>query len=136
EKICEAVLYHHENFDGSGYPENLSGEEIPLGARIIRVCDVFAALTSDRPYRKHFSIEDALQLMIDEITNFDMKIFLAFNRVAHRVGISYHRDLTNEELYTLICAFPHWEEVFCFGGHTPSLPEEILKKDHPRDINL
>ena len=129
EKICEAVLYHHENYDGSGYPENLSGEEIPIGARIIRVCDVFAALTSDRPYRKHFSLEDALQLMIDEITNLDMKIFLAFNRVAHRVGTSYHRDMSYEELYTLICAFPNWEEVFCFGGHTHSVPEEILKKE-------
>ena len=51
ESILLAVRHHHENYDGSGYPDNLSGEGIPLGARIIRVCDVYAALTSDRPYR-------------------------------------------------------------------------------------
>lgn len=128
EKICEAVLYHHENYDGTGYPENLVGEEIPLGSRIIRVCDVFAALTSDRPYRKRFSVEDALQLMIDEITNFDMRIFLAFHRIAHRVGTDYHRVLSYEDLYSLLCSEPGWEEVFCFGGHTQAVPEVLLRQ--------
>lgn len=47
--VLEAVYYHHENFDGSGYPENLRGEEIPLGSRILRVCDTYAALTEKRP---------------------------------------------------------------------------------------
>lgn len=82
--ILEAVLHHHENMDGSGYPDNLMGEEIPFGSRIIRICDVFAALISDRPYRKSFSEEMALELMIDEVKNFDIKIFLAFQRVVHR----------------------------------------------------
>ncbi len=81
EFIQQSVLYHHENFDGSGYPENLSGESIPLGSRILRVCDVFGALISDRSYRKAFSIEAATSLMIDEVKNFDMHIFLAFQRV-------------------------------------------------------
>ena len=49
--ILETILYHHENYDGSGYPSNLSGKEIPLGARILRVCDVFCALSQDRAYR-------------------------------------------------------------------------------------
>lgn len=49
EFILQSVLHHHENMDGSGYPDNLRGEEIPYGARILRVCDVFAALISDRP---------------------------------------------------------------------------------------
>ncbi len=82
--ILESVRYHHEDYDGTGYPANLMGEEIPLGARIIRPCDVFAALTTDRPYRKRFSVDEAISLMIDEITHFDMKIFLAFQRVVHR----------------------------------------------------
>ncbi len=87
--VLESIRYHHENYDGSGYPSNLMGDEIPFGARIIRICDVFAALTTDRPYRKHFSPEEAISLMIDEIPHFDMEIFLAFQRVAHRVGSSY-----------------------------------------------
>lgn len=81
--IARWVLYHHENYDGSGYPSNLAGEEIPLGARILRVCDVFAALTSNRSYRKAFDEEAAVELMIDEVKNFDMKIFLTFLEVIH-----------------------------------------------------
>lgn len=83
EEIQKMVLYHHENMDGSGYPENLSGERIPLGARIIRVCDVYAALLSDRPYRRAFDRETAMELMIEDIKNFDVKVFLAFQRVIH-----------------------------------------------------
>ena len=83
DNICNMVLYHHENYDGSGYPFNLRGEEIPLGARILRVCDVFAALIAARPYRKAFDINTAIRLLIDEVKNFDMRIFLAFQSVVH-----------------------------------------------------
>jgi putative nucleotidyltransferase with HDIG domain len=79
--VVESVLYHHENYDGSGYPANLKGEAIPMGARILRVCDVFAALISDRPYRRAFEVETAVELMIDEVKNFDIRVFLAFMRV-------------------------------------------------------
>ncbi|MCR5295031.1 MAG: HD domain-containing protein [Lachnospiraceae bacterium] len=84
--ILTAVRCHHENYDGSGYPDNLEGESIPESSRILRVCDVYAALTSDRPYRKRFSEDEAISLMIDEINHFDMRIFLAFERVVHRIG--------------------------------------------------
>lgn len=107
DQICNMVLYHHENFDGSGYPFNLRGEEIPLGARILRVCDVFAALISNRPYRKAFDIETATRLLIDEVKNFDMRIFLAFQSVIHNEstleeieelekGIPMHAVVKNE----------------------------------------
>ena len=81
--VLQSILYHHENYDGSGYPSNLSGDIIPLGARILRVCDVYAALSSDRPYRKAFDVSTVIELMIDEIKNFDMEVFLAFQRVVH-----------------------------------------------------
>ena len=81
EKVCDAILYHHENYDGTGYPANLAGEDIPYLARILRVCDVFAALISERPYREAFDIDTAIELMIDEVRHFDMRIFLAFQRV-------------------------------------------------------
>lgn len=83
DSILESILYHHENFDGSGYPENLTGDQIPMGARILRVCDTYAALTSDRPYRRAFDKDTAIELMIEEVKNFDMKVFLAFLFVIH-----------------------------------------------------
>ena len=83
EEIAEMVLYHHENYDGSGYPFNIMKDDIPEGARILRVCDVFAALSSDRPYRKAFSYEKATEIMIDEVKEFDMRVFLAFQNVIH-----------------------------------------------------
>lgn len=83
DDICRMVYHHHENVDGSGYPTNISEDDIPIGARIIRVCDVYAALISTRSYREAFSEQMAVQLMIEEAKHFDMKIFLAFIRVIH-----------------------------------------------------
>jgi diguanylate cyclase (GGDEF)-like protein/putative nucleotidyltransferase with HDIG domain len=59
-RIREMVLHHHEYFDASGYPDSLSGEEIPLGARIIAVADAYDTITSDRTYKKARSSEEAL----------------------------------------------------------------------------
>lgn len=83
KNIMDTVLRHHECFDGSGYPDNLSGEDIPLGARILRVTDEFAALISDRPYRKAFDIDTAVDIIIEEIKNMDMRVFLEFQRMIH-----------------------------------------------------
>ena len=83
ETVLESILYHHENYDGTGYPSGLAGDKIPLGARILRICDVYAALRSDRPYRKAFEGDTVMELMIDEIKNFDMEVFLAFQRMIH-----------------------------------------------------
>ena len=59
--IERAVRHHHENFDGSGYPDGLAGEAIPLGARIIMVADTLDAMTTDRPYRKALPFDRALE---------------------------------------------------------------------------
>ena len=60
-KVAEIIEYHEERYDGSGYPDNLKGEDIPFGARVMRVADTFSALISDRPYRKAFDIERKMQ---------------------------------------------------------------------------
>jgi HD-GYP domain-containing protein (c-di-GMP phosphodiesterase class II) len=96
--VQNAVLHHHENYDGTGYPANRAGEDIPMGARILRVCDVFAALVSDRPYRRSFSLDAAIELMIEEVKNFDMKIFLAFLKVIHQEGIEELLDKSQLEI--------------------------------------
>ncbi|MEZ9409069.1 response regulator [Vibrio lentus] len=62
----EIALYHHEKWDGSGYPHKLSGEDIPLSARIIAITDVFDALTSERPYKEAWSIEKAIELIQEQ----------------------------------------------------------------------
>ena len=74
EFIQESILFHHENFDGSGYPSNLSGDTIPIGARVLRICDVFAALTTRKGYRPAHDADSALDFMISDVKNFDMKI--------------------------------------------------------------
>jgi len=61
EPALDIVLCHQERFDGSGYPQGLKGEEIPLGARIFAVVDTFDAMTSDRPYRPALSIETSME---------------------------------------------------------------------------
>ena len=81
--ICEAVLYHHENYDGSGYPDNRKAEQIPLGARIMHVADAFIALISERPYREAFDFDSAIGIMIEDVKEFDMQVFLAFMDVIH-----------------------------------------------------
>ncbi|MGA9761608.1 MAG: HD domain-containing phosphohydrolase [Gaiellaceae bacterium] len=58
-KVARIIRWTHESYDGSGYPDHLSGSDIPLGARIIAVCDAFDAMISKRPYRKAMSVEDA-----------------------------------------------------------------------------
>jgi HD-GYP domain-containing protein (c-di-GMP phosphodiesterase class II) len=61
KKAAEVVLYHHEHYDGTGYPFGLGGEEIPLGARIFALADTLDAITSDRPYRKGKDFEEAMK---------------------------------------------------------------------------
>lgn len=82
KSILNGIKYHHEKWNGKGYPEGLSGKNIPLFARIIGVADVFDALTTDRPYRKALSYEKAKD-MIEEDSGkaFDPDVVEAFIRV-------------------------------------------------------
>jgi putative nucleotidyltransferase with HDIG domain len=61
--VVPIVRHHHENWDGTGYPDRIRGTDIPIGARILSLVDCFDALTSDRPYRKRMSDEDALKIL-------------------------------------------------------------------------
>ena len=73
------IRYHHEHFDGAGYPEGLSGTTIPLNARIFAVVDVFDALTSERPYKKAMPLAEALSIIEgDSDRHFDPEIVAAF----------------------------------------------------------
>jgi putative two-component system response regulator len=63
EPVVNIILYHHEHYDGTGYPLGLKGENIPLEARIVNVADIFDALTSERPYRSKMSREKAIAIL-------------------------------------------------------------------------
>ncbi len=61
EQVKEIILHHHERYDGKGYPSGLSGEEIPIGARILAVVDAYESMVSERPYRRALSSEEAIE---------------------------------------------------------------------------
>ncbi|MGD0335946.1 MAG: HD domain-containing phosphohydrolase [Candidatus Omnitrophota bacterium] len=80
--IIPFMLYHHERWDGKGYPMGLKGEEIPTGARVIALADVYQAVTSERPYRKAFPKREAIKIVKDGAgTQFDPKVVAAFLQV-------------------------------------------------------
>src|SRR5687768_16272871 len=62
--VVPIVRHHHENWDGSGYPDGLAGAEIPIGARILSVVDCYDALTSDRPYRPKLADSEAIKILM------------------------------------------------------------------------
>ena len=98
----EIPYYHHEKWNGTGYPLGLSGEEIPLVARIFSIVDVWDALTSDRPYRQALSREEALNLIVSQSgSHFDPKVVESFIKV-----------LSNENYIDV----PHKIRIQAFGS--------------------
>ena len=83
--VAEATKYHHEKFNGGGYPSGISGEKIPLIARILAVADTFDAITSNRTYRSGRPAKKAMQIL-EEVsgTQIDPKVFVAFKKVYDR----------------------------------------------------
>jgi putative two-component system response regulator len=81
--VLPIIRHHHEKLDGSGYPDGLRGDAIPVTARVLQIVDVYDALTTDRPYKKAFPIVDALQTMKEEVAKgwWDPHIFDHFERL-------------------------------------------------------
>lgn len=77
-EILAFIIHHHENYDGTGYPSKLKEEAIPLGSRIIKLCDVYMALMEKRPYRTRYSKKDAIDIIQGESYKYDPKLIDAF----------------------------------------------------------
>jgi putative nucleotidyltransferase with HDIG domain len=83
--VADIIRHHHENYDGSGYPDGLVGEESSLRTQIVSIADVFTALTEDRPYRKALRINEAIELIKSMVgTKFSKQIFDAFLKALDR----------------------------------------------------
>jgi GAF domain-containing protein len=86
--VLHGVRHHHESWDGSGYPDGLAGENIPLEARVIQTADVFDALTSSRSYRHAFSVEKALRIMHQDAgSRLDPNLVTIFTRMIERARV-------------------------------------------------
>ena len=89
----QIALTHHERWDGTGYPNGIAGEAIPIEGRIAAICDVFDALVSTRPYKRAWRVEDALVFIANEsATSFDpglVHIFLAISPEILEIGKFY-----------------------------------------------
>jgi putative two-component system response regulator len=81
--VLPIIRHHHEKLDGTGYPDRLKGEEIPIAARILQIVDVYDALTTARPYKRALSSVEALEIMAQEVRRgwWDTNIFSEFTRL-------------------------------------------------------
>jgi putative nucleotidyltransferase with HDIG domain len=92
--VVPIVRHHHESWNGSGYPDGLSGTDIPLGARVLSVVDCYDALTSDRPYRPELPDEEALQILRDRSGSmYDPEVVETFIRI-HKVIAPTKEDVS------------------------------------------
>ena len=86
ENAKDVILYHHEKYDGTGYPNGLKGKNIPLIARIFAIIDVFDALTSQRPYKKAFSYNKAIEILKENSgTHFDKELLQSFINISEEL---------------------------------------------------
>jgi len=95
ETVVNIILSHHERYDGKGYPAGLKGKDIPVEARIVGIADVFDALTTERPYRKSYEIEEAFDILssikgsvLDPVL---VDLFLKIIRNSDTMAASHHK---------------------------------------------
>jgi putative nucleotidyltransferase with HDIG domain len=94
EPVAPIIFYHHERYDGTGYPERRSKEDIPVGSRIISIVDSFDAMTSDREYRQGMPIEKALQGLLENMgTQYDPQLCITFVDLIRNQGM-VHPDVS------------------------------------------
>jgi putative nucleotidyltransferase with HDIG domain len=128
--VVPIVRAHHENWDGTGYPRGLKGEDIPIGARILSVVDCYDALTSDRPYRPALSDGDALKIVLDRRGKmYDPEVVDTFVKV--------YKDIATEAMEPV----PHQEALSKIGraisapqAPPPAATATEIRTDAPDDL--
>lgn len=102
DEVVDIALHHHEKIDGSGYPDGLAGEDISLLARMGAICDVYDAVTSERPYKKAWDPSMALQSMAKWEGHFDKKVFSVFVKSVGIYPVGALVRLSNKRLAVVI----------------------------------
>lgn len=98
ENSKDVILCHHEKYDGTGYPNQIKGDDIPIIARIFSIVDVFDALTSKRPYKEPFSYDKTMQILNDSSgTHFDKKLLSEFENISNKLYTN-RKSKTKEQL--------------------------------------
>lgn len=96
----DIILFHHERWDGKGYPKGLKGEDIPLSARVVAIVDVYDALTSKRPYKEALSHEEAVKIMSQETGKFDpalINLFMKNGEEFNKIRMKFSEKNENPE---------------------------------------
>ncbi|HWF48796.1 MAG TPA: HD domain-containing phosphohydrolase, partial [Bryobacteraceae bacterium] len=122
--VLPIIRHHHERWDGSGYPDRLRGEEIPLHARIVQLADIYDALTAERPYKPAYSSEDAMRILQDEAARGWRDPFLVetFSDVLPLFRTQSPTDVSANSLQALADALA----VFTVGGQAGGSQEPTL----------
>ncbi len=122
--VVPIVRHHHENWDGSGYPDGLKATQIPLGARILSVVDCYDALTSDRPYRPRLSDDDATRILLERRgTMYDPLVVDTFLNVHQQLAGEASTTRTTSDL-----------ELLSLAGGTSPRPSRVLPSIALQDI--
>jgi putative nucleotidyltransferase with HDIG domain len=128
--VVPIVRAHHENWDGTGYPRGLKGEEIPIGARILSVVDCYDALTSDRPYRPALSDSEAMKIVLERRGNmYDPHVVDTFVHVYRDIAAEVMEPVPHQEALTKIgraISAPQIPPPFAGADIAADAPDDLL----------
>jgi HD-GYP domain-containing protein (c-di-GMP phosphodiesterase class II) len=129
EAVADVCLHHHEKFDGSGYPHELKGGEISLFARMGAVCDVYDAVTSDRPYKRAWDPAESMRQMAQWKGHFDPAVFQAFVKTVGIYPIGSLVRLKSDRLAVVYgkgaLLAPHVKVFFSIRSNMRVVPQEL-----------
>ncbi len=128
--VVPIVRAHHENWDGSGYPRGIKGEDIPIGARILSVVDCYDALTSDRPYRPALSDDEAMKIVVDRSgTMYDPTVVKKFREVYRELAAEVMEPVAHQDALTKIN-----KAIAAPQPPRPALQAMEIRSDAPDDL--
>lgn len=140
ERICSSmrclapvlpiIRHHHEKWDGTGYPDRLKGEQIPLLARILQLADVYDALTTDRPYKRAFAPEEALKIIQEEVDHGwrDPKLVAKFGEILPLFRTSIVPDFSRLSLHALAASIERFRKEAGHSNTSGPAPEPVRSK--------